>query len=146
MLQIEIQNFNSIQYLVRNLEQMPRNKALKEGFTQAALVFKRYARQNMHKLGTKRGNLKSSLTHHVYQPTARVPAVVGFNGKGAHAHLLDLGTVDRRTKKQLWKGTRYRGKGPATYFFTRAREEGEKEAMDAIVLGIHRAIDRINSR
>lgn len=146
-LEIELRTRQTIDYLVRNLSEFDRNESLKKGFTNAAQVFKRHAKQNMlTSMGRKTGNLWSSLTYRLRNMRSGIPAVVGFNGKGAHAHLLDLGTDKRETKGQLWKGTRNRGSGPAKYFFTRAREEGEQEAYNALLDGIQRAIDRINSR
>lgn len=148
MLEIEIKTAQTIQYLVRELPLVDQDKALKKSFGNAALVFKKYARQNiLTSMGSKTGHLRSSLTHKVYDTSSNVPAVVGFTrSAGNHAHLLDLGTTDRYTRKKLWKGTRYRGRGPATYFFTRARDEGQAEAMDAIYEGVQCAIERINSR
>lgn len=148
MLEIELKTRQTVEYLVRNLSEFDRNESLKKGFTNAALVFKRHARQNMlTSMGRKKGNLWSSLTHRLRNMRSGIPAVVGFHrSEGNHAHLLDLGTDERWTRKKLWKGTRYRGRGPATYFFTRAREEGEQEAYNALLDGIQRAIDRINNR
>lgn len=147
-LEIELRTRQTIDYLVRNLSEFDRNESLKQGFTNAAQVFKRHAKQNMlTSMGRKTGNLWSSLTHRLRNMRSGIPAVVGFRrSEGNHAHLLDLGTDKRETQRQLWKGTRYRGRGPAKYFFTRAREEGEQEAYNALLDGIQRAIDRINSR
>ena len=146
-LEIELRTRQTVEYLVRELPRLDQDKAIKKGFQEAAQVYRREAKQNMLSLGRKMGNLWSSLTTRMRSMRSGVPAVVGFKrDAGNHAHLLDLGTDERETEEQLWKGTKKRGRGPATLFFTRAREEGEPEAKEALIRGVQRAVERINSR
>ena len=146
-LEIELRTRQTVEYLVRELPRLDQDKAIKKGFQEAAQVYRREAKQNMLSLGRNTGNLWGSLTTQMRSMRSGVPAVVGFKrDAGNHAHLLDLGTDERWTEERLWKGTRYRGRGPATLFFTRAREEGEPEAKEALIRGVQRAVERINSR
>lgn len=142
-LEIELKTRQTVEYLVRELSQFDRNDALKQGFREAAAIYVREARQNMlTSVGYKTDNLWGSLTYRLRNMKSGIPAVVGFRrSDGPHAHLLDLGTDERYTKS----GAR-RGRVKPTYFFTRAREEGEQDAKEALIKGVQRAIERINSR
>lgn len=144
MIVVDNQTQQAIEYLTRNLEQFEKNKALREGLRGAAKIFATLGRANLRSAptGVKTGWLLSSITSRVrVSRKSGEPTVVGFmRPRGNLAHLVDLGTRPRYTEAGA-----YRGIMPANYFFTDARTEGEKPAMDAILDGIQRAIDRINN-
>lgn len=144
MLVVDLQTQQAVEYLIRNLEKFEQNKALREGLSGAAKIFYTLGRRNLlsSSTGIKSGALLSSITSRVrVNRKTGEPTVVGFERpRGNLAHLVDLGTKPRYTKSGA-----YRGIMPANYFFTDARVEGEKPATDAIIDGIQRAINRINS-
>lgn len=144
MLVVDLQTQQAVQHLIRNLEKFEQNKALREGLSGAAKIFATLGRRNLASsaTGVASGELLSSITSRVkVSRKTGEPTVVGFERpRGNLAHLVDLGTKPRYTKSGA-----YRGIMPANYFFTDARTEGEKPAMDAIYDGIQRAIERINS-
>lgn len=148
MIVVDNQTQQAIEYLTRNLEQFEKNKALREGLRDAAKIFATLGRANLRSAptGVKTGQLLSSITSRVrVSRKSGEPTVVGFmRPRGNLAHLVDLGTKDRYYETKRGK-KKYVGRMPANYFFTDARTEGEKPAMDAILDGIQRAIDRINN-
>lgn len=144
MLVVDLQTQQAVEYLIRNLEKFEQNKALREGLSGAAKIFYTLGRRNLlsSSTGIKSGALLSSITSRVrVNRKTGEPTVVGFERpRGNLAHLVDLGSGPRYTESGA-----YRGIMPANYFFTAARVEGEKPATDAIIDGIQRAINRINS-
>lgn len=150
MLKVDLQTEQAIQYLIRNLEIFEQNKALREGLRDAARIFEREGRSNLLSAatGVASGEMLRGVSSRIrVSRKASEPTVVGFRRpRGNLAHLVDLGTKERFYKKIGKNGKRKSvGRMPANYFFTDARIEGEKPAMDAIYDGIQRAIDRINS-
>lgn len=148
MLVVDLQTQQAVEYLIRNLEKFEQNKALREGLSGAAKIFYTLGRRNLlsSSTGIKSGALLSSITSRVrVNRKTGEPTVVGFERpRGNLAHLVDLGSKDRYYTTKRGK-KKYVGRMPANYFFTDARVEGEKPATDAIIDGIQRAINRINS-
>lgn len=153
MLKVDLQTEQAIQYLTQNLTQFARNKAIREGLGSAAKVFESYGRANL--AVRMEGKYATGATLRSFRTRVTIgrksdggpTAVAGLHWpEGYKAHWLDLGTEERFHKKIGKNGKRKSvGRMPANYFFTDARTEGEKPAMDAIYDGIQRAIDRINS-
>lgn len=148
MLKVDLQTQQAVQYLIQNLETFERNKALREGLRDAAKIFEREGRSNLLSAATgiATGEMLRGINSRVrVSRKASEPTVVGFRRpRGNLAHLVDLGSKPRYYETKNGK-KKYVGRMPANYFFTDARTEGEKPAMDAIYDGIQRAIDRINS-
>lgn len=150
---IEIRHINraEVDYLVRNLEDFEKDKAVKHGLMSAGNVFrvegKRKLRQRM-KSGSKgvTGNLLKSF--HVKLKKSKPGVLTGFNqGKdgGSHSHLVDRGTDERfyTTKKGKRKST---GRVKGNLFWSDTESEDYPKAMDELYKGIERGVDKISSR
>lgn len=148
---IEIRHINKseVEYLVRNLQDFEKDKALKGGLQSAGKVFmtggKSRLRRNM-KSGSRgvTGNLLRSFQVKVKRNKPGV--LIGFKqGKegGSHAHLVDKGT-DRR----YWKTRKrkYVGRVIANHFWSDTEAQDYPKAMDNLYIGIEKAVNRISSR
>lgn len=148
---IEIRHINraEVDYLVRNLEDFEKDKAVKGGLKAAGNVFlsggKSRLRRSM-KSGSRgvTGNLLRSM---IVRPKRSKPGVlIGFKqGKegGSHAHLIDKGTSKRYWKTRKRK---YVGSVNATNFWSDTEAQDYPKAMDSLYIGIEKAANRINSR
>lgn len=147
MIEVDVQTRQAVNYLVRELPLFQQNKAIKEGLNDAALIFESRGRVNYvnSDIGVKSGETLRSLGIKVTierKANGQAYAAAGFRRpEGWKAHILDQGTKPRYTKTGAYRGyiIPYR-------FFERARIEGEKPAMDAIIQGIQRAVARLNNR
>lgn len=148
---IEIRHINreDIDYLIRNLDDFEKDKAMKGGLQSAGKVFlsggKDRLRQRM-KSGSRgvTGNLLRSFQVKVKRSKPGV--LIGFKqGKdgGSHAHLIDKGT-DRRYWKTRKK--KYVGRVVATRFWRDTEAQEYPKAMNQLYVGIERAVNRINNR
>ena len=112
-------------------------------------IFESLGRSNLsHSImghGKQTGETMRSLTSKVASARKRGSApysAAGFRRKiGWRAHLIDRGTGPRYTKTGA-----YRGFIIPTYFYEKARIEGEKPAMDVIIDGVQRAVARLSNR
>ena len=136
---MEIIDRESIVYLVHQLENFEKDKAIRSGLHDAVNVFisggKRRLNQRLKK--GKNGNLRNSFTPLVKRnkPGALAGFKRGKNG-GNHAHLVDRGTKKRPN----------RGVMPANYFWHDTSYQDEDEAKQKLFEGIQRAVERINDR
>ncbi len=145
-IEVDIQTRQAVEYLVRELPRVGQDKAIKEGLREGAKIFESLGRANFALRVTSRtGETIRSFATRIsnWRGSRSEPySVAGLRWPEGHkAHWLDLGTVPRYTKRGL-----YRGFLNPTKFFQDARKEGERPAMNAIVDGVQKAIDRINSR
>lgn len=146
-IEVDIETRRAVEYLVRELPRFQQDKAIREGLGDAAKVFEAYGRANYASstIVSRTGKTARSFATKVTmgsRGSSTAYAVAGLKWPdGYKAHWLDRGTDPRYTKK----GER-RGELLPTYFFSRAKEEGKAEAMDAIVDGIQRAVARLNNR
>lgn len=144
MIQVSIIDKESIQYLVRSLEDFEKDKAIKSGLRSAVNIFRVKGRSNLRSRllhhGKQTGHLMNSFTSRVKRN--KLGALAGFDRPGGnHSHLVDRGTTRRYTKAGL-----YRGIMPGNRFWSDAEESEEKRAMQAVYEGTQKAIQRINSR
>lgn len=148
---IEIRHINreEVDYLVRNLKDFEKDKAVKGGLQSAGKVFlsggKSRLRRSM-KSGSRgvTGNLLRSFQVRVKRSKPGV--LIGFKqGKegGSHAHLVDKGTSNRYWKTRTRK---YVGSVKATNFWSDTEAQDYPKAMDSLYIGIEKAANRINSR
>lgn len=116
-------------------------KALLSAMRQAANVVRRAGVANL------RQRLKWSdgttglllLQSRVYRRKKQMAVAAGFRRpQGSHAHLVDLGTGARYTKKG-----KYRGEMPASYFWTDASRQNEDKVQAVFLDAVERAITRI---
>lgn len=148
LIQIQHINKDEVEYLIRNLTDFEKDKALKGGLKSAGNVFmsggKNRLRRRMKKSGGVTGNLLRSFTVRVKKSKPGV--LIGFKqGKegGSHAHLIDRGTNQRYWKTRKGK---YTGRVTATRFWSDTEEQDYPKAMDKLYLGIEKAVNRISER
>lgn len=127
---------------VRILEgELRRNDALLSAMRQAANVVRRAGVANLRqRLKWSDGTTGSLLLQsRVYRRKKQMAVAAGFRRpQGSHAHLVDLGTGPRYTKKG-----QYRGKMPANFFWTDAAKQNEDKVQTAFLDAVERAITRI---
>lgn len=126
-----------LRVLERSLEQ---DSALMSAMVSAANVIRRAGIANLRRKllghGSKGVLLRQS---RVLRRKREIAVAAGFRRpQGAHAHLVDLGTGHRYTKKG-----QYRGEMPANHFWTEAKEQKSDEAKDVFLDAVDRAITRI---
>lgn len=144
MIQVKQIDRESIQYLVNHLEDFEKDKAIRSGLKDAVNVFKVKGRANLRsrllRHGKQTNHLMNSFTNRVKRN--KLGALSGFDRPGGnHSHLVDMGTKVRRTKKG-----ENRGIMPANHFWNDAKVSEEGKAMDALYLGVQKAVERINTR
>lgn len=148
-IKVEIKNIERVYALVDELKGVDRNKAIRSGMIQGAKVFTRLGRKNLRARNDEHtGNLLQSMRWKsarnslaVYAGFERSYKFQALKGVGNHAHLVDRGTKDRYTKKGY-----YRGKMPASYFWTDTRNEGGSEAMRHIERGVINMVDSLKMK
>ena len=148
-IKVEIKNIERVYALVDELKGVDQNRAIRSGMIQGAKVFTRLGRKNLRARNDEHtGNLLQSMRWKsarnslaVYAGFERSYKFQALKGVGNHAHLVDRGTKDRYTKKGY-----YRGKMPASYFWTDTRNEGGGEAMRHIERGIRNMVDSLKSK
>ena len=140
------QGLSRVQYAVRELFDIDKNRAIKAGLRAMGRVFVKGGR------GRLKTRMKSSkgVTGNLYRAfTIRVKkmklgAMVGFKGGvggGGHSHLVDRGTVRRFTKSGADRGIM-----PANKFWTETADQDWKKATDVLFDAIERAVQRIIER
>lgn len=143
IMELKVIDQENIHYLVRNLEDFEKDKAIRSGLRSAASVFMRKGKTNlrarMRKSGKVTGNLESSFTTRVKR--RKLGALSGFTQSGSHAHLVDMGT---RKRPHPLTGTS--GIMPGNSFWSDARKSEEAKAERFLYDGLKRAIQRINER
>ena len=142
-MELKVIDQENIVYLVRNLENFDKDKAIRSGLRAAASVFMRKGKTNlrarMKRSGKTTGNLESSFTTKVKM--RKLGALSGFTQSGAHAHL-----VDRGTRKRPHPITGTSGIMPGNSFWEDARKSEETKAIQYLYEGVRKAVERINAR
>ena len=144
MIQASIVDKDSILYLVRNLENFEKDKAIKSGLRSAVNIFRVKGRSNLRARllhhGKQTNHLMNSSTKRVKRN--KLGALAGFDRPGGnHSHL-----VDRGTKRRYTKSGAYRGIMPGNRFWTDTEKTEEARALQAVYEGTQKAVQRINSR
>ena len=144
MIQVTAIDRENIQYIVRNLEDFEKNKAVKSGLRAAANVFRMKGRSNLRARllhhGKQTNHLMSSFTTRVKRN--KLGALSGFDRpSGNHAHLVDRGTKRRYTKAGM-----NRGAMPGNRYWDDAKQTEESKAIQAIYQSMQKVVQRINDR
>lgn len=144
MIQVTAIDRENIQYLVRNLEDFEKDKAVKSGLRAAVNVFRVKGRSNLRARllhhGKQTNHLMNSFTTRVKRN--KLGALSGFDRPGGnHAHLVDRGTKRRYTKAGMNRGVM-----PGNRFWDDAKQTEENKAIQAIYQGVQKAVQRINER
>nr|DAM03165.1 MAG TPA: hypothetical protein [Caudoviricetes sp.] len=148
---IEIKHINEgeVNYLVRNLEDFEKDKAIKSGLIGAGQVFRSGGRSRLRRTmkSGNRGVTGNLLRSFIVKAKRNKPGVLtGFKqgvGGGSHAHLVDRGTAERYLKKKNNKSV---GKVKPSFFWTDTESQDYPKAIDKLYDGIERAVERINNR
>lgn len=143
-MQIKLIDREAVIYLVDQLEQFEKDKAIKSGLRSAVNVFRVKGRSNLRNRllhhGKQTNHLMNSFTTKVKRN--RLGALAGFSRPGGnHSHLVDQGTKMRYTKRGAKRGIM-----PANRFWEDAKVSEEGKAMNALYQGVERAVQRINNR
>lgn len=175
--------YRKIISIVDGLDNIDREQAIQSGLRQGGNIFKKAALSELKARNTTvTGNLARSVAVQVFKKKKKVHT--GFKrhkkykgtdvGGGNHAHLVDLGTKIRKTKKPytvvyksgrvqhfkagLNRGKMYAGKSKTKWagkyysphgkagFYTAAKEKSQAKAMNAVINGVDKAVKKIMSR
>ena len=152
MLNVQLIDRDAIRYLVDELENIDKDKAIRKGLGLGGAYILRGGRARlrgrMSKPSGETGNLLKSFTVKVKRK--KLGALVGFRYPlGRHAWLLDLGTKERNWRKKPFKIT---GKIPGKSggfkigFWTETKEQDFPKAIECVREGVERFVQRINER
>lgn len=144
MIEIRQIDRENIQYLVSELEDFEKDKAIRSGLRNAVNVFRVKGRANLRsrilRHGKQTNHLMNSFTNRVKRN--KLGALSGFDRPGGnHSHLVDMGTKVRKTKRGANRGIM-----PTNHFWTDARISEEGKAMSVLYQGVQKAVQRINNR
>lgn len=136
----------SLVWLVNELEDFEKDKAIRSGLSAATLVFKTIGRRNLRRwMGSHghpegvTGNLLASFKNRIKR--RRPGALSGFIlPEGSHVWLVDQGTTLRNTKHHDT------GIMPASHFWENAAKEGNSKAVERLREGVERKILKIRER
>lgn len=142
MIEVKQIDYDNIRYLVRELEEFEKNKAIKSGLKAGGNVFKAGGRQRLRQLLKSTGTGKLLNSFQVRVKRNRAGVLTGFNGGGRHSHLVDRGTKKRSTEKTKAN----RGVMPANYFWADTESMDYPKAVDKIFAGVEKAVQQINDR
>ena len=124
MIEIKQIDRENIQYLVDNLEDFEKDKAIKSGLRSAVNVFRVKGRANLRSRllyhGKQTNHLMNSFTNRVKRN--KLGALAGFDRPGGN-HIM-----------------------PANRFWSDTKVSEEGRAMSALYQGVQRAVQRINNR
>jgi hypothetical protein len=140
---------DSVLYLVRNLENLEKNEAIRNGLRVAGNVFKVGGQKRLReRMKSGRKGVTGNLLRSFYVRTKRykLGTLVGFKqGKngGSHAYLVDRGTDNRYWKTKKGKSV---GRGLPNSFWSDTEAQDYPRAMDKLYRGIENAVNRINNR
>lgn len=137
---------DNLVWLVRELEDFEKDKAIRSGLSAATLVFKTIGRRNLRRwMGTHghpegvTGNLLASFKNRVKRN--RPGALSGFAlPEGSHVWLVDQGTGLRATRHHDT------GIMPASRFWEDASKEGASKAVERLKEGVERKLQKIKNR
>lgn len=151
---------NSINNLIRNLQDFEKDGAIQHGLFKAGEVFRAGGRNKLKdrmrsgKMGVT-GNLLNSI--HVRLKDNKKGVLTGFKmgkGGGSHANWIDMGTKIRSRKRisgysNIGKGmptNKSTGKIIGNQFWSDTESQDYPLAMKHLYLGIENAVKRINRR
>jgi hypothetical protein len=148
IIQIRQINRDEVNYLIRNLNDFEKDKAVKGGLMSAGKVFLSGGKSRLKrrmKSGSQgvTGNLLQSF--HVRVKRSKPGVLAGFKqGKngGSHSHLIDKGTNERYWKTK----NKPTGRVIASRFWSDTEAQDYPKAVDKLYIGIEKAVNRISSR
>lgn len=138
---VTLQGWANIERAVSDLANLEKDKAVRAGLRSGATFLRRKGRQ---RLKDREKVYNPEGLYNAFQIRIKkrsIGALVGFNKRGHHAHLVDKGTGKR---PHPITGTS--GVMPANYFWTETAEQDWKQAMEKVMDGVERAVFRIKMR
>lgn len=143
-MEVKVLDREAILFLIQELENFEKDKAIRAGLGAAVRVFlqagKQTLRTRMKRRNGVKGNLLSSFTVRVKK--SKPGALSGFKWpQGNHSHLVDMGTVQRFKKNGASTGVM-----PANRFWTDTKNTQGPNAIDKLYRGVESAVNRINER
>lgn len=142
-MQVKLIDKEAAIYLVDQLEQFEKDKAIKSGLRAAVNVFRIKGKSNLRarlKHPDKGTNhLMNSFTTKVKRN--KLGALAGFDKWGRHSHLVDSGSSRRPHPI-----TGNSGVMPSNNFWSDSHASEEGKAMDVLYKVVENAVQRINSR
>ena len=151
--QVSMSTAAEVEQAVAELHDIDKNKAIRAGLRSAGGYLSRQGKKRLRERAyTKNGRLtrqgkKDLAAHNLFNAfVVRVKrhslgALVGFNHRGYHAHL-----VDRGTQKRPHPITGSSGIMPANYFWSDTASQEYSTAIDMMKETISRAVTRIMTR
>ena len=136
-------DFEKVERAIANLNDIDKNKVVREGLKQATDLFIKAGKQNLQsRMKNKKGdtgNLLKSFRNKVKRN--KLGAIAGFNQLGNHSWLIDRGTIERTNSKG-----QNRGKIIGNKFWDDAIEQNQSTAIERVYSGIERAIINIMNK
>lgn len=138
---IQFKGWAEIEKSIAGLSTIDQSKAIRSGLRSGATYLKRKGKQRLKQRvkGYDTDTLYNSFVARIKRRS--LGALVGFNKKGHHSHLVDRGTIKRKHPKTGTSGIM-----PANRFWTDTAEQDWKETMERVQQGIDRAVFRIMMR
>lgn len=138
-------------YLVRELQNIDKDKAIKSGLRAGGMVLKKGGmnrlRERMSKPSGITGNLLRSFTVRTKRNSLGV--LIGFSQEegrdGWYSHIVDLGSASRSYTNKNGV-THYTGAAKAMKFWTDTKNEDMPQAQGMIIKGIERYVERVNNK
>lgn len=155
-MQLQLVDIEKIYAALDGLEDVEKDRVVRTGIRKGATILKRAGECNItSRVGRySKGSLLKSIT--IRNKRNKLGSLVGFIRStkwfgledlegvkiaGNHAHLVDMGTVQRKTKSGA-----NRGRMPANHFWTDAINNNKDKALSEITNAIEKAINRIKLR
>lgn len=157
MIDFDIEGIEEVNTFIRDLEDFEKDKAVQGGIKNALRVIQRQAKKNLRERTKGHGKNPGLLARSIVVKLKRfkLGGLVGIRWYAHHAHLVNRGTKDRwaylsgsskAMKKKGIRGSYYRGRVKATKFWDDAPKGKEGEMYDKLLIGIERAVKRINRK
>ena len=133
-------DFEKVERAIANLNDIDKNKVVREGLKDAGNLFKKKGKENVkERTGVKTGNLSKSFV--IKLKSKKLGMIAGFNQLGNHSWLIDRGTIERTNSKE-----QNRGKIIGNNFWSDAIQNNESTAIERVYSGIERAIINIMNK
>ena len=139
---LDPRDYTKIMNMLQDLSHLEREAIIAKGIQEGLRVVVQEGKTNLANSGTRvrTGNLSGSFK--VLTKKKDLKGYAGFSRpKGAHAHLIDRGTVVRHTKKGA-----NRGKVTGNMFWTNAVERKSGKAQEELMESVRKSIENIMKR
>lgn len=146
-IELDKKDYERMQKMLSQLSEVDKKATIQRALSAGAKLMQAAGKSNLEqKNKVKTGNLKKSFGLRVMKKKAY--ALAGFKRPGgAHAHLIDGGTVQRYTKRGLYRGSISKGKPKSgSLFWTEAVQSQGQAALNKIMDAIYQSLEDIARR